>query len=70
MAIKKWLIDGYILECAHFLAGFVREDSVDQQKGVTVREVFQHFVDVHAVQGSFPSISASRFSNCFTVFAS
>jgi hypothetical protein len=66
---KKWFIDCHVLVGMDGLAELEIEHPVDQEKGITVRQMFEDFVNIHCVQDLF-SICSSFFSSSATRSAS
>src|SRR5499426_622725 len=62
MARKERLVDGDVLEREDALSGFAFDHTVDQEEGVTVREVIEDLLDVHCSHRPRSS-SASRRSS-------
>jgi len=47
VSCKKRFVDRYILERGETLSRFESENAIDEEQGVTVRKVFQNFMDIH-----------------------
>jgi hypothetical protein len=56
MTGKKRLIEGHVLQGHEIIVALKVQYSVDQQKRVTVRQMTEHLMDIHRVQGCLPYV--------------